>query len=58
LHAQLFVLGPVLVQVACGSQPPFCVRQELMGTQTVPVPEYPVVHAQEFVPGPVGVHVA
>ena len=31
--------------------------QWLMGVQVVPVPEYPVLHAQEKVPAPVEVQV-
>jgi len=58
LHVQVFVPGPVLLQVAFGSHPPFCVRHELIGLQTVPVPEYPALHVHVLVPGPVEAHVA
>lgn len=55
---QVFVPGPVLLQVACGSHPPLFVRHESTGAQTVPVPEYPAPHLHVFVPGPVDVQVA
>jgi hypothetical protein len=35
----MFVPGPVLVHVAFGEQPPLLMLQELIGAQTVPVPE-------------------
>jgi hypothetical protein len=33
-------------------------KHTLMGAHIVPVPEYPVLHVQVFVPGPVLAHVA
>jgi hypothetical protein len=39
LHAQVLVPGPVEVQAAFESQPPFDVRQLLTGAHTVPLPE-------------------
>jgi hypothetical protein len=43
----------VLVQVACALHPPELTVQLSMGRQDCPVPEYPVLHVQVFVPGPV-----
>jgi hypothetical protein len=39
LQAQEFVPGPLEVQVAFGSQPPFWMLQEFTGEQTLPLPE-------------------
>jgi hypothetical protein len=39
LHAQVFVPGPVDVQVALVSQPPLLVVHELTAVQVVPFPE-------------------
>jgi hypothetical protein len=39
LHAQLFVPGPVDVQVAFTSQPPLFARHELIEVQVMPDPE-------------------
>jgi hypothetical protein len=39
LHAQLFVPGPVDVQVAFTSQPPLFARHELIAVHVVPDPE-------------------
>jgi hypothetical protein len=58
LQAQLLVPGPVEVQAALTSHPPFDVRQLLMGAHTVPLPAYPALQAQVAVPGPELVHVA
>jgi len=58
LQAQVFVPGPVDVQVALVLQPPLLVRHELTAVQVVPLPEKPVLHAQLFVAGPVDVQVA
>ena len=58
LQAQVFVPGPVDVQVALGLQPPLLVRHELIGVQVAPLPEKPVLHAQLFVPGPVDMQFA
>ena len=44
LHEHVLVSGPLLVQLACASHPPFAVEQESMGEHTVPVPVYPVPH--------------
>jgi hypothetical protein len=44
LHAHVFVPGPVLVQLAFGSQLPWLVAQELAGEQIVPSPMYPDLH--------------
>jgi hypothetical protein len=53
LHVHVLVPGPVLVQVALASQPPFFVLQLLMGAQVIPLPAYPVLQVHVFVPGPV-----
>ena len=58
LQAQVFVPGPVDVQVALVLQPPLLVRHELIPVHVMPVPEKPVLHEQLFVPGPVDVQVA
>ena len=58
MQAQVFVPGPVLVQVALEEQPPLFVRHELMAVHVMPVPENPLLHAQLLVPGPVIVQVA
>jgi hypothetical protein len=58
LQVQLFVPGPVLAQAALGSQPPWFVEHEFTAVHTVPLPEYPALHAQLFVPGPVLVQAA
>jgi hypothetical protein len=58
LHVQLLVFGPVLAQVAFGSQPPWLTRQELTWAQVNPLPVYPTLHAQVLVPGPVRLQVA
>jgi hypothetical protein len=55
---QLFVPGPVLVQMAFGSQPPWPMLHESTAVQVVPVPAYPVWQAHVFVAGPVLVHAA
>ena len=38
-HMQLFVPGPVTVQVALDEQPPLFVAHELIAVQAAPVPE-------------------
>jgi hypothetical protein len=38
-HAQVFVPGPVLVQVWCAPQPPLFVAHELMAVHVLPSPE-------------------
>ena len=53
-----FLPGPVLAQVAFGSQPPWLTLHESMAVQTVPLPEYPVLHAHVLVSAPVDVHLA
>jgi len=58
LHAHVRVPGPVKVQVAFGSQPPWFVAHESIAVQLVPLPAYPELHAQLLVPGPVEVHTA
>jgi hypothetical protein len=57
LQAQVFVPGPVEVQVALVLQPPLLVRHELIGVQVVPLPEYPVLHVHTGVL-PFAVHLA
>ena len=34
------------------------IRHALIGVHVIPLPEYPVLHAQVTVPGPVDVHCA
>ena len=58
LHAHVLVPGPVLVQVAFGSQPPWLILHESTAAQDAPVPEYPVLQVQVLVPGPVDAQVA
>jgi len=58
LQVQVLVPGPVLAQLAFGSQPPPVPLQTLMGTQVWPLPEYPVLHVHELAPGPVLAHAA
>jgi hypothetical protein len=50
LQAQVFVPGPVLVQLAWASQPPLLIRHESIGEHTTPLPVYPVLQAQLGVP--------
>ncbi len=50
--------GPVFVQVAFGSQPPWLMLHESMAAQDAPVPAYPVLQVQVLVPGPVDTQVA
>jgi hypothetical protein len=52
------VPGPVIAQVACGSQPPLLVVHRLMGVHVFPLPEYPGLQAQEAMFAPIGVHCA
>ena len=54
----MFVVGPVLVHAAFGSQPPLFVSQVVIPRQVAPLPMYPWLQAQVLVPGPVEVHVA
>jgi hypothetical protein len=58
LQAQVLVPGPLIVQVALGSQPPLAVVQGLTAVQTPPSPLYPGLQAQVAVFGPVDVHSA
>lgn len=51
---QVFVPGPLLVQVAWVSHPPLAVAHESTAAQTVPLPVYPVLHVHV---GPVAVDV-
>ena len=51
-----FVPGPVLAQIAFGSQPPWSTLHESIAAHTVPLPEYPVWHVHVLVAGPVLVH--
>jgi hypothetical protein len=55
LHAHEFVPGPVMVQVAFGSQLPWSVAQELAGAQIVPSPMYPELHVH-IARGPFAAH--
>ena len=57
LQAQVFVPGPVEVQVALRLQPPLLVRHELIGVQVVPLPEYPMLQVHTGVL-PLAVHLA
>ena len=54
----MLVPAPALVQVACGSHPPLFVAHELVGAHTVPLPEYPALHAHIALSGPAEVHTA
>jgi len=54
----VLVPGPVLVQVAFGSQPPWLMVHESTAAQDAPVPEYPVLQVHVLVPGPVEAQVA
>ena len=58
LQAHELVPAPVLVHVALVSQPPFDVAQLLIAVHVVPLPEYPVLHAQVTVPPVPDVHFA
>ena len=58
LHAQVFVPGPVLLQLACMSQPPLTVEQESIGVHTTPFPAYPALQAHVAVVGLVDTHIA
>jgi len=55
---QLTVIISGLLQVALAWQPPLFVAQGPPATQAGGVPEYPELHAQLLVPGPVVVQVA
>jgi len=58
LQVHELVPGPVIAQVAFGSQPPLLVVHGFTGLHVLPSPAYPWLHAQLAVFGPVGVHCA
>jgi hypothetical protein len=57
LQAQVFVPGPVLLQLAWVSQPPLLVAHESTAAHTVPFPVYPVLQVQVMV-APLRAHFA
>jgi hypothetical protein len=58
LQAQLTVPAPVDVHRAAEAQPPLLTEHPLTPEHFCPFPAYPVLQAQELVPGPVLVQVA
>ncbi len=57
MQAQVFVPGPVDVQLVLVLHPPLLVRHELTAVQVVPLPEYPMLQVHTGVL-PFAVHLA